>query len=115
MKSDLNARYEMLENYFRKLKQPKRKRVIECTLPSDAILYLFEHADALQIHLLVEKRDKEDYVVLDIEEDNKRVYIFQLLLDALRSRFAYGRDSISLKDVHDRKIANLLTRLKAFD
>jgi len=113
MKSDQYNRYEKLEKHFGKLRQPKRNQIIECVLPGNAVVYLFERATALQIELLVEKRDKGDYVVIEIEEDNKRVYIFQLLLDALRNRFQKSITSIFLKEEQNREINDLFAMLTA--
>jgi hypothetical protein len=113
MKPNQNLTSEAVENFFRKLKQTKRKRIIECSLPTDAVLFLFEHTTALRIDMLVEKRSKDDYVIIEIEEDNQRVYLFQHLLDELRRRFSYDSGSILLAGFQNHRITNLIAKLKA--
>lgn len=113
MKTDLNSHYEMLERHFASLKKPKTKRVMECMLPADAVLFLYDHVNSLRIDMLVEKRGKEDYVIIQIDEDNKRVYLFQVFLDALRERFSLQGFAIVFPDRYNQKIMSLLAKLKA--
>lgn len=113
MNTDQKQRYKMLEEHFRKLWKPKDTKIIERLLPADAVLFLFDHSRVLRIEILVEKRSKDDYVMIEIEENNQRVYVFQLLLDALRSRFGYGAGAVFLSSSQDRRITELMTKLKA--
>lgn len=113
MNIDQNQTYKMLEEHFRKLRQPKCTRIIERLLPAGAVMFLFDHSKILRIDMLVEKRSKDDYVMIEIEENNQRVYVFQLLLDELRSRFAYSASGIFQNTFKDRHIADLMVKLKA--
>lgn len=113
MNSNQNPKHEMLENYFRKIQKPKRTLIIERLLPSNAVLFLFEHSRALRIEMLAEKRSKDDYVMIEIEENNQRVYVFQLLLDALRIRFISTGAALFLSGLQDRRISELMAKLKA--
>lgn len=113
MNTPLKSNFPLLEKHFEASKKPKDKRVIECMLPADAVLFLFDHVSSLRIDMLVEKRSKEDYVVIQIDEDNKRVYLFQVFLNALRERFSLQGLATIFPDRYNQKIMGLLAKLKA--
>lgn len=111
MKTPLKSSFPKQEKHFGSSKKPEGKRVMEYMLPADAVLFLYDHLNSLGIEMLVEKRDLEDYVILEIEENNKRIYFFQLLVGTIRGRFTPG--SGPLRDIYNRKITDLLIRLKS--
>lgn len=113
MKTNQTPRFDRLEQIFAQAKKPVPKITMECTLPSEAILFLYDRTSALKIDMLVEKRSKEDYAIIQIEQGNMREYVFRLLLDALRTRYTPSQGAIILRDRHDRKIAELVGKLKS--
>lgn len=112
MKTNPTPRFNRLEQLFAQTQKPARKLTIECTLPSEAILFLHDNARALKIDMLVEKRSKEDYAIIQIEQGNMREYVFRLLLDALRRRFVFAQGSVFLQDNYTRKVNELVNKLK---
>jgi hypothetical protein len=81
-----------IRSYFSKPIAHSGKRLIDRFLPPDAILFLFEKEKELSIQLIVEKTKKdEDYVVIEIADNERWSYIFQQLLDKITKRYSRNR------------------------
>src|SRR5574337_869331 len=76
------------------------KRVFEIMLPSPAILFLYKIAASIRIEMMVEKREKDDYVLIEAEGDNKRLYLLELLFAELKTKYT---SKVLVSDMYERR------------
>lgn len=100
--------WEEMAESLRKYRKSLSKRVFEITLPSQAILFLYKHAQSLRLEMMVEKREKDDFVLIEAEGNNKRLYLLELLFSELKNK--HSRTNVS--DMYDRRIQEVLAELQ---
>lgn len=109
METSKKITWEEVVKSWDKRRRNLSKRIFEIMLPSSAILFLYRIARSIRIEMMVEKREKDDYVLVEAEGDNKRLYLLELLFAELKNKYS---SKVHLSDMYERRIQEILAELK---
>lgn len=102
---------QIIDDIKAKVAREKQTTLIECLLPTQAVVKLIPLAKQMGITILIEKKDKEDLVLLEVQRiNNMRIYLLQTLCGLLKEQFSRSYD-VSL--IYGRKIQEVLNLLQA--
>lgn len=115
---DMKFHWEQLSQTHEQLKA-KRKgtgtvRLLSYQLTQAAVLFLIPQMQELGIPILIEKQEKEDFLVLQVDAANStRIYLLETLCELVKDKFNINKPYNSTTDFEINDIIKMLKKTSA--